>query len=132
MNSTEKKAFVAQLLGSVQKEVETLIDCGHFPDAWDGHELREWLADVFTRERSSSMLRARARNQRRWRSFKEVRLARPGDTRPLVNWQGKPFDQCYQCGQYDTRRVDDETRECKDCGEHYAVEHCPLVKPCAE
>ncbi len=132
MNSTEKKAFVAQLLGSVQKEVETLINCGHFPDEWDGHELREWLADVFTRERSSSMLRARARNQRRWRSFKEVRLARPRDTNPLVNWHGEPFDKCWRCDGMNTCPHDEDTRECKDCGEHYAVYHCPLVKSCAE
>ena len=139
MNSDDKKRFVAELLGSVQKSAEQLIVSAEFPDEWDGHELREWLADTFTYERSSAMVDARRRNQRRYRAFKETCARLCHLSLPLVNWPGEPFDKCWRCGGTNTRPHDEDLRECKDCGEHYAVERreikettMPVWTPTAE
>jgi hypothetical protein len=130
MNSDEKKRFVEDLLASVKKSAERLIVSAEFPDEWDGHELREWLALTMNHSRSSLMVNARRRNQRRYRDFKATFARLVDDQRPLVNWNGEPFDKCWRCGGTNTHYLDEDLRECKDCEEHYAVERrSPQVDP---
>ena len=50
LNRAEKEMFVDNLVGSVAAELRTLIIDGKVPDHWDGHELRQWLADAFAKE----------------------------------------------------------------------------------
>ena len=61
MNRREKKRFVRDLMGSVQKQVLRQITDGKIPDEWDGHELRKLLADNFHHEVSSTMRTDRKR-----------------------------------------------------------------------
>lgn len=38
-----------------------------------------------------------------------------------TNWRGEPAHLCWVCGSANTAVIDLETRECKMCGNHYAV-----------
>lgn len=39
-----------------------------------------------------------------------------------TNWRGEPANVCWMCGSTDTAPMDhSETRECKHCGNWYAV-----------
>lgn len=42
-----------------------------------------------------------------------------------TNWRGEPAKKCWLCGSRRTRPIDHTTRECKDCGNHYAVWEMP-------
>jgi hypothetical protein len=45
MTRAEQKRFIRELIGSVQK---TLLDnVSKVPAEWDGHEIRQWIADKF-------------------------------------------------------------------------------------
>lgn len=48
MTKEEQLVFVAGLTGNILTEVQTLIMDGKIPATWDGHELRQLLADKFT------------------------------------------------------------------------------------
>ena len=45
MTKREKKRFVRDLTESVVQHFDNNVD--KMPDEWDGHELRQWLADQF-------------------------------------------------------------------------------------
>lgn len=49
MNQKEKRRFVKELVRSVAAEV--VANISRMPDEWNGHELREYLADKFAESR---------------------------------------------------------------------------------
>lgn len=53
MTRDEQKVFITSLMDSVKRSMFQGIDRGIVPEEWDGHELRQWLADKF--EQSASM-----------------------------------------------------------------------------
>jgi hypothetical protein len=56
------------LCDAIASEAETRAARGDF-DGWDGHEVREWLAAQFERERTTLMREAKRRGLSRWRAF---------------------------------------------------------------
>lgn len=61
MNRTDKERFIRSLCNSVRDDAIERVK--HMPDAWDGIELREYLARQFQRESVSI-------NRRRLREFR--------------------------------------------------------------
>lgn len=61
MTKEQKMEFVVNLTTSIQKEVLQKIASERIPKEWDGHQLREYLADKFAWERTELMKRARSR-----------------------------------------------------------------------
>lgn len=53
MTTTEKRRFIRQLTKSIAKEA--IEAARRMPQSWDGHELREYLADKFDASRSRLM-----------------------------------------------------------------------------
>lgn len=51
MNQEEKIAFITKLTGSICSELCAKVRDGRIPENWDGHELRELLAEKFLAER---------------------------------------------------------------------------------
>lgn len=45
MNRREKETFIYELINSVQLSVMQKVEL--MPEAWDGHELRRYIADKF-------------------------------------------------------------------------------------
>ncbi len=50
MSKEDAARFVAELVGSVQGSILGLIERGKLPEEWDGHELRQLLADWFANQ----------------------------------------------------------------------------------
>lgn len=61
MTTKEKRAFIKGLMRSVQ--VDILAKVPLMPAGWDGHELREYIADQFERERTRLMKESRGRKR---------------------------------------------------------------------
>lgn len=57
MTLAEKADFVAELIDSVHAKILDRME--RLPADWDGHELRQLLADCFAREVVSSIMRGR-------------------------------------------------------------------------
>lgn len=53
--------FVLELFESVQRTVTTAIQEGRIPERWDGHELRQYVADKFNEARSGRIKGQRKR-----------------------------------------------------------------------
>ena len=66
MNLREKRAFVRSLANSVRDAILARADA--MPDEWDGHELRQFLADEFEREKSPRVM-----SGRRLRAYRNAR-----------------------------------------------------------
>lgn len=47
MTKTEQKTFIKELTANVAKDMLALVDAGKVPEDWDGHELRQWIADRY-------------------------------------------------------------------------------------
>lgn len=62
MTKTEKKKFIKSLCDSIRDDLVKKVE--RMPDEWDGHELRELIADLADRERTSSMTGKRKRDYR--------------------------------------------------------------------
>ncbi len=62
MTTTEKRRFIRQLTNSIKKEA--IVQAKRMPQSWDGHELREYLADRFVASRSKIMTETRSRRRR--------------------------------------------------------------------
>lgn len=45
MNKDEQRAFVTELINNVKEDL--LSNVKRVPEDWDGHELRQWIADRF-------------------------------------------------------------------------------------
>ena len=53
MTKAEKRAFIQNLTKSVADELKKKVSSGAIPENWDGHELRQLLADKFAYEVSA-------------------------------------------------------------------------------
>lgn len=61
MTTDEKSAFITELCNGVRDTVLSRI--GAMPEAWDGHEIRDYLAGQFDRQRGA-ILRSYPRSRR--------------------------------------------------------------------
>lgn len=50
MNASEKIDFIQGLTASIASELIDKVNAGSIPEGWDGHELRQLLADKFAFE----------------------------------------------------------------------------------
>ena len=73
MDKIAKMEFVVDFMSSIQKEVLQNIASGRIPAEWDGHQLREYLADKFAWERTELMKRPRSRMRREYKNAVLVR-----------------------------------------------------------
>ena len=55
MTKKEQKAFARGLIDAVKKAI--LVECALMPEEWDGHEIREYIADAFETERSHLLIK---------------------------------------------------------------------------
>lgn len=61
MTKKDKKEFINDLVRCIRKALLQKLD--RVPEEWDGHELRNWIADAFDREKSDlNLSRRRAFN----------------------------------------------------------------------
>lgn len=71
INTPEGKTeFIRDLTSNVVKSI--LAKVPEMPAEWDGHELREYLADEFARNRSALMREPRSRRLRDYRNTVNV------------------------------------------------------------
>lgn len=68
MNQEQKIAFIQNLTSSVAVELIKKVQDGRIPENWDGHELRELLADKFTAERSEPLSNKRSARYKAYRN----------------------------------------------------------------
>ncbi len=61
MTCDEKLVFVETLMNNIKDEACTHIMKGGIPEHWDGHELRQYLADKFSLASFIPMSRKRKR-----------------------------------------------------------------------
>jgi len=72
MTKPEQRRFVRELVANVRADLVKNVK--NVPDNWDGHELRQWIADRF--QESSWMIKA-PENRGRYRAYKhDVRVMR--------------------------------------------------------
>jgi hypothetical protein len=71
MTRTEQRTFIRELISNVKEDL--LSNVSSVPDTWDGHELRQWIADRFA-ESSFSL----KQNKRRYRDYRNVISTTPG------------------------------------------------------
>lgn len=50
MTTPEKLEFVCSITESVKSQFADALRSGDVPEGWDGHEIRQWLADKFAHE----------------------------------------------------------------------------------
>lgn len=62
MTKKQQRALFNAIVRNVRKSL--LLRSGDWPEAWDGHELRELLAVTFERERTSLMTEKRSRRRK--------------------------------------------------------------------
>ncbi len=68
MKREDQIALVSSLLNSIRTELVEKIDTGKVPERWDGHELREWIYDKVSYERTNIM-RQKGRYRKRNREY---------------------------------------------------------------
>ena len=68
MTKTEKITFIQNITSSVAAELIDKVESGAVPEDWDGHELRQLLADKFAHEVSSLMRETRSKRVKAYRS----------------------------------------------------------------
>lgn len=61
MKTYRQKEFVRNLCATVMVSILDDIDEGKTPESWDGHELRDLIADRFARQRSVTMMKGKRR-----------------------------------------------------------------------
>jgi hypothetical protein len=61
MTTTEKRKFIRKLTKEIAKYA--IEKAPKMPRSWDGHELREYLADKFVASRSNLMTATRSRRR---------------------------------------------------------------------
>ncbi len=64
MTKHEKKRFVRDLARAVERQIIDDIATNKVPEDWDGHDLRQLLADRFAHEAGRPMDRARLKSYR--------------------------------------------------------------------
>lgn len=66
MERHKQRNLVDQLIFNIAGEVRGRIDMGDVPEDWDGHELRQWLANKFNDSaRMSDCMRDKRSKRRR-------------------------------------------------------------------
>lgn len=60
MTIKEQKRFIRELIRNVEKDI--LDKVYDFPSSWDGHELRQYIADQFAACNLGTLTGARKRN----------------------------------------------------------------------
>lgn len=70
MTRDEQIKFIVNLTGAIRDKMLRFIDEGRVPEDWDGHELRQLLADLFMRERTGLNDDHRSR---RYRAYEQTR-----------------------------------------------------------
>lgn len=68
MDKNQKITFIQNLTASIASELIDKVNSGVIPEHWDGHELRQLLADKFEREVSSLFREKRSARVRRYRN----------------------------------------------------------------
>ena len=68
MNQGEKIAFIQNLPSSIAMELIKKVRDGRIPEDWDGHELRELLAEKFDRERGDILRNKRSARYKAYRN----------------------------------------------------------------
>lgn len=61
MTRRQKRTFIRNFMRSMK--IWALAGVSTMPAEWDGHELREYLAEAFDRERSNLLRQSRARKR---------------------------------------------------------------------
>ena len=61
MTAQEKAKFVCNLCNSLRNDILSAVP--DMPEDWDGHELRELIADEFNRERTDCVRKDRKRKR---------------------------------------------------------------------
>ena len=70
MTQAQKRTFVRNITKSVRDHVIGLV--GHMPEEWDGHELRQYLADEFAWEVYYDVMKGR-----RLKEYRSMRAQMP-------------------------------------------------------
>lgn len=68
MTKDEKILFIAKLTGSICNELTAKVRDGRIPENWDGHELRELLAEKFAAETSDELKNKRSPRYKAYRN----------------------------------------------------------------
>lgn len=68
MNKTEKINFIQRITCSIATELIDKVESGAIPEDWDGHELRQLLADKFAHETSSLLREPRSKRMKDYRN----------------------------------------------------------------
>lgn len=75
MTKAEKRKFIKNFMGSVQKELLEKVDRA-VPAEWDGHELRVWIAETFTWEAAGTRGQNGLMSGTRYRDYKNEVIVR--------------------------------------------------------
>lgn len=59
MKPSDKKKFARNLTASVRDQFLAAVKSGEVPENWDGHEIRQWLADKFAAEVFRDVMKGR-------------------------------------------------------------------------
>lgn len=68
MTRHEHKQIVNELCHNMARHIGNLVDEGHIPKSWDGHELRQLLKDKF----ASATYLDKDRGDRRFKEYKNT------------------------------------------------------------
>ena len=66
MTRQEQYNFVRELIGNTEAKILARLD--RVPEEWDGHELRQYVADQFRESVSRTMTEPRSRRMRDYRN----------------------------------------------------------------
>lgn len=64
MSIETQQRFLTSFLSTMFRRARVLVDNGTLPSDWDGHELRQFLADEFARETTGAMSNKRGERRR--------------------------------------------------------------------
>lgn len=68
MNQEAKIAFIQNLTSSIAVELIKKVQDGRIPENWDGHELRELLAEKFAAEKGQVLVNKRSARYKAYRN----------------------------------------------------------------
>ena len=69
MTYEQQLTFAQELIDRVKEEVLSAIAYQETPDTWDGHELREYIAEKFSGCRSTLMREKRSKRRSEYRNY---------------------------------------------------------------
>lgn len=68
MTKEEKIIFITKITGSICSELCAKVRDGRIPEEWDGHELRELLAEKFAAEKGQVLVNKRSARYKAYRA----------------------------------------------------------------